>query len=279
VTDATARTELAVWGDPIEHSRSPRLHAAAYDVLGLPWTYGRRRVDAAEFADALAGLGPQWRGLSCTMPLKEVAFRAAVVRDRRAELTGSVNTLLLGADGPVGANTDVGGLVEAMREHGVDELETARILGAGRTAASALVALTELDARVVHVHARRAEAITPLVELGAELGVRVVPHPLTGSADAVDVTVATLPGGTELSDAVTHALAQAGGLLLDAAYDPWPSSLASAWERAGRTAVSGLSMLLHQAVLQVRLFVTGSTEDALPDEAAVVAAMRRALDA
>ena len=75
MTDAAAPALLAVWGSPVAHSRSPELHAAAYDVLGLAWTYTRREVDAEGFDEALAGLGPQWRGLSLTMPLKRLPMR------------------------------------------------------------------------------------------------------------------------------------------------------------------------------------------------------------
>ena len=54
-------------------------------------------------------------------------------------------------------------------------------------------------------------------------------------------------------------------------------TLATAWERAGGRALSGAGMLLHQAVLQIRLFATGAVDEPLPDEDGVVAVMRRAL--
>ena len=170
-------TRLEVWGDPVAHSRSPQLHAAAYRVLGLDWTYGRRRVSDAAFAAELAGLSDQWRGLSLTMPLKSVAFDAASSRDRRADLTGAVNTLLLTEDGPRGFNTDVGGIVRALQEEGVREVARARIVGAGATATSALVALAELGVERVEVVARRAAAVQPLEEIGASIGVEVIGVP------------------------------------------------------------------------------------------------------
>ncbi|UJP10996.1 hypothetical protein L2X99_05210 [Microbacterium sp. KUDC0406] len=165
------RTRLAVWGDPIAHSRSPQLHGAAYRSLGLDWTYDRRQVDVAGFAGALAGLDDTWRGLSLTMPLKERAFRAADVRDRHAELTGAVNTLLLG-DALHGFNTDVGGIVDAVTAAGVTAIGSARILGAGATAASALIAVADLGAERVEIRARRPEAAVHLVALGNSIGVQ-----------------------------------------------------------------------------------------------------------
>ena len=89
-----SRTRLAVWGDPIAHSKSPLLHAAAYEVLGLDWEYERRQVTEAEFAGAVRGLDDSWRGLSLTMPLKDEAFRIADSRDAHAELTGVAPALL-----------------------------------------------------------------------------------------------------------------------------------------------------------------------------------------
>ena len=271
-------SRLAVWGDPIDHSRSPQLHSAAYRVLGFDWTYERRRVDAAGFAPALAGLDGDWRGLSLTMPLKAAAFEAARTRGRRARLTGAVNTLLLGPDGPHGFNTDVGGIVAALGDEGVTAVESARIIGAGATATSALVALSELHVREVEVVARRPEAVAGLAELGASLGIRVDAASFgAGGQRAVDVTISTLPGSADVADAAADALAAHGGQLLDVAYGHWPTTVASAWERAGRPATSGLGMLLHQALLQVRIFAGGAPDVPLDDEGAVLAAMRDAI--
>lgn len=271
-------TRLEVWGDPIAHSRSPHLHAAAYKRLGLGWSYGRRRVDEASFAGELAGLDDTWRGLSLTMPLKERAFRAAVVRDRRAELTGAVNTLLLGDGAPRGFNTDVGGIVRALGEQGVEGVGDARIIGAGSTAASAVVALAELGAGRIELVARRPERVAPLVVLGERIGIEVAPASFEQAAfEAADVTIATLPSGTRIADDAADALAAHGGVLLDAAYAPWPSHLASAWQRRGGSPISGIAMLLHQALLQVRIFVSGDPDAPLGDEPSVLAEMRSAL--
>lgn len=273
-----SQTRLAVWGDPIAHSRSPRLHAAAYDVLGLPWDYERRRVADAGFADALAELDGTWRALSLTMPLKGVAFASAGARDRRAELTGAVNTLLLDPAGTRGFNTDIGGIVGSLRDEGIDSVDHARIIGSGATATSALVALQELGATRVEVVARRPAAVAGLQEIGAHLGMTVVPVALGSTAHTdVAVTIATLPGDAVLPEAVSDALATSGGLLLDVVYGHWPTSLASAWHRAEAPAVSGLGMLLYQAVLQVRAFVTGDVTDALDEEDRILDAMRQAL--
>ena len=64
----------AVLGSPISHSRSPELHRAAYAELGLDWTYEAIECNDRDFAAFFAGLDEQWRGLSLTMPLKEVVL-------------------------------------------------------------------------------------------------------------------------------------------------------------------------------------------------------------
>ena len=277
---SSEQTTLEVWGDPIAHSRSPQVHRAAYAVLGLHWSYGRRRVGERECVNELASLDGGYRGLSLTMPLKGVAFESARTHDRHAELTGAVNTLLLDHDrGPRGFNTDVGGIVRSLRERGVDGLDTARIIGAGATSTSALVALSDLGARRVQVIARRPEAIEPLAALGESLGVAVAAASFADrDLAAVPLTIATLPGDASVDAAAAEALAQSGGLLFDAVYGHWPTSLASAWEAAGAPTMSGRGMLLHQAVLQIRLFVGEDAEEPLPDERDVVATMRAALE-
>ncbi len=271
-------TRLAVWGDPVAHSLSPQLHSAAYRVLGLDWTYERRQVTESAFAAELAGLSTRWRGLSLTMPLKGVAHTAAAWRDSRSELTGAVNTLLLAPDGARGFNTDVGGIVRALHEEGIVDPARARIIGAGATAKSALVALGELGVPQVDVVARRPAAVIPLAELGATLGIEVVGVGLEAPRfEPVPVSIATVPGDAPITDETADALAEHGGVLLDVVYGHWPTSLAHAWKRSGQHAASGRGMLLHQALLQVRIFAGGDPDTALPDESDVLAAMRLAL--
>ncbi|MFJ4038816.1 shikimate dehydrogenase family protein [Microbacterium sp. NPDC090007] len=270
-------TRLAVWGDPIAHSRSPQLHAAAYGVLGLDWEYDRRRVDDTRFAAEIRGLDAAWRGLSLTMPLKHVAAARAATVDDDARLTGAVNTYLLTEGGPHGFNTDVGGLARALDEVGVHRPARVRVLGAGATATSAVVSAVRAGAGEIEVRARRPEAAAALTALGPALGVDVrvapldAPHPVT-----VDATIAALPGGTD-PGATAGMLASASGPLVDVVYGAWPTPLAVAWADAGVAAHDGLRMLLHQALLQVRVFVNEEPSAPLAREAEVLAAMRAAL--
>ncbi len=268
------RVKLEVWGDPIDHSLSPALHSAAYAHLGLDWSFSRRQVAENEMNAALDALDGACRGLALTMPLKRAAFRVAHTHDRYALATGVVNTLLRG-DARHGFNSDVGGIVDAFREHGVDGLDAVRILGAGATAASAVVAAAELGARRIELRARRPESASAHVLIGEARGVEVVAASFEGALSSVDATISTLPAGAELPEGVGRHLSAFGGVLLDVAYAPWPSAMAAAWSPGA--VISGIDMLLHQAVRQVRIFVQGDPEAELPDEPLMITRMREAL--
>lgn len=275
---------LAVLGSPIAHSKSPALHRAAYRALGLDWRYDAIEVRAMELAAFLADLGPEWRGLSLTMPLKHEVIPMLGELDRVAAQTGVANTVLIGRtdDGraaSTGFNTDVAGLVRALAEAGVTRATHITVLGAGATAASALVAAAELGAESVDVIVRTPSKAEPLVELGRSIGLMVTVSKLTDLANperTTDLVISTLPGGPVLAAEFPAELRRAA-VLFDVSYSPWPSSLARSWQAAGGTVCSGLGMLLHQALIQVRVFVSGDPFDPLPDEDSVLQAMRGAL--
>ncbi|WP_404313470.1 shikimate dehydrogenase [Agrococcus terreus] len=262
---------LAVVGSPIAHSKSPAIQAAAAAALGVDWDYGRAEVPAGGLAAFVAGLGAGWRGLSVTAPLKEEAAALAATLDERARATGGANTLLLGPR-IRGWNTDVGGIVHAFRESGLDGARTAAIVGAGATALSALVALAELGAREVAVALRTPAKGERLVALGAERDVAVALRPLDAALPAVDAAVSTLPAA---ADAVPR-FAAPPARLLDADYAR-PDGSRFAASLPGGTLVDGLAMLLGQAILQARIFAQGEVDAPLPDEQRVLDAMRAAV--
>jgi len=277
---------LAVLGAPVSHSKSPALHLAAYRQLNLDWEYTTVDVAPGGLGAFLGTLGPEWRGLSLTMPFKHEALPLVSDADRVAQATGAANTLLLGdpagGGGPrpvSGFNTDVAGIVRALADAGITAVSSVVVLGAGATAASAVMAAAELGAEWVELLVRTPAKAAPLVGLGRSLGVVVIVSDL-GSVPAADRTadlvISTLPGGTSLGVEFPAAL-RTTAALLDVTYAPWPSALAASWRDAGGTVLSGLGMLLHQALIQVRVFVGGDPFAPLPDEDAVLQAMRDAL--
>ena len=247
--------KAAVLGSPVAHSRSPQLHLAAYRALGLDdWTYQRIDCDADELPSLVASLGPEWVGLSVTMPGKFAALKVADERTERAELVGSANTLVRTATGWRADNTDVDGVAGALGHR--SGLRRALVLGAGGTAPAAVVALAGLGVTDLTVAARNRDKAARLLDLGSRLGVRTtfcdVTDPALGAAaDRADVLVSTIPADAAagLADVVAGA-----PVLLDAIYDPWPTPLALAVEARGGEVISGLQMLLNQAFSQVEQF-------------------------
>lgn len=245
-----------VLGSPIAHSLSPALHTAAYAAAGLTqWSYVAIEVAEADLGSVVAGLDDSWRGLSLTMPLKEAAFALATEVSPVARAAHAINTLVRRDDGGWdGDNTDVHGIVAALG--GVEHGGRARILGAGATARSAVLALRELGVDRLDVAARRADAAESLVGLARRQGVQARAVPLGEWAFAAPpLVVSTVPvgAGPALADLLTPA--QGRGLtLFDVVYAPWPSPLAAAVLDAGGSVVSGLEMLIHQAARQVELF-------------------------
>jgi shikimate dehydrogenase len=261
----------AVLGKPIAHSLSPVIHNAGYEAAGLAgWSYTAIECAESELADLVSGLGPEWAGLSLTMPLKEVALTVAEEVSPVAAAIGAANTLVRRAHGWLADNTDVPGMVDALSAAGVPAAARVAVLGAGGTARAALAAARDLGARVT-VYARRPEVIAALKPVAESLGVE-----LTGagwddaaSCAAADIVISTVPKG--VADGLAGAVPwRASTVLFDAIYDPWPTPLAAAAARAGCPVVSGLDLLLTQAVHQFERF-TG-----VP---APVAAMRAALAA
>lgn len=244
-------------GSPISHSRSPQLHLAAYRALGLTdWTYERIECTAAQLPVLVGGFGPEWVGVSVTMPGKFAALRFADEHTERAVLVGSANTLVRTETGWRADNTDVDGVVGALEPVLTAAGGRAILLGSGGTAPAVVVALARLGMGEVVVAARNPERADELLRLAARVGVAARHCPLAGEAltteaEGAAVAVSTLPA--EVAAERAGALA-AVPVLLDALYDPWPTPLAAAVEAAGGTVVSGLQMLLHQAYTQVEQF-------------------------
>jgi shikimate dehydrogenase len=273
------QTRLAVLGHPIEHSRSPLLHSSAYRALELSWTYEAADVTDAQLPSFVAALGPMWRGLSLTMPLKRAIVPLLDESDELVAMIGVANTVLFhpGADRVVlhGFNTDVGGVMDALGAADADPLN-AHILGSGATATSVLVALARLGAASVTVSARSPQKARHLGSLAEQLRVDLVVVPFGTPPASPTLVVSTVPGGADLDFPVPGDLSP-DAVLLDVTYDPWPTALATRWSKAGGAVLSGLEMLMWQALRQVRVFVSGDQDTKLDNERLVIDAMRRSV--
>ncbi|MDT0488063.1 shikimate dehydrogenase [Streptomyces doebereineriae] len=243
----------AVLGKPIAHSLSPVLHRAAYEELGLTgWSYDRFELDEAALPGFVGQLGPEWAGLSVTMPLKRAVIPLLDEISDTAASVEAVNTVVFTEDGRrLGDNTDIPGMVAALRERGIEQVDSAAILGAGATASSALAALARICTGEVVAYVRSAARAAEMRQWGERLDVEVRTADWADAAEALDapLVIATTPAGA--TDALAHAVPERPAALFDVLYDPWPTALAARWSMIGGAVVSGLDLLVHQAVLQV----------------------------
>ncbi len=261
----------AVLGHPISHSKSPALHLAAYSKLGVDIGYTAVDLTAEALPAFMAKVRAQegWRGLSVTMPLKTVMLAEVDEVRGVARALGVVNTVAFeehqGSVTRIGYNTDVAGIVNAVLNAGVASSPSAVVLGGGGTAAAAVAALADLGTGHAEIFVRDTSRAEEARAAAAGVGLAITVRPLTEAAvptASADVVISTLP--PRAADGLAAEVAALGtgtpGVLLDVAYDPWPSKIASVWQAGGGAVVPGLEMLLYQAVEQVRLF-TGRGDD------------------
>lgn len=241
----------AVLGQPIAYSLSPYIHNAAYKALGLPHEFTAIECNEASFKHVLESCDDGWMGLSLTMPLKEVAFTVAHTVTSVALLARSINTLLL-TDQIHADNTDVYGLVQAVREHSLVKPHRAVIIGSGATARSAIVACHELGVTSIDLIARNKKALNECGDIAQRLGIAVTADdPRETVFTETTLTINTTPAG--VADSLIPTLHPPAGAILDVVYHPWPSAITAHWQNSGLVAIPGHSMLLHQAVKQFQL--------------------------
>jgi shikimate dehydrogenase len=248
--------KAAVIGSPIEHSLSPVLHNAAYAALGLDWEYTRLECTEDQVASLVASLGPEWVGLSCTMPTKRAALAVASSVTSRASAVGAANTLVRNGSEWHADCTDVDGVVGALREKGFSGGSRGVVIGAGGTATAVLAGFAAMGVSSVSLVVRDPSRTSEAVETASRVGVSVEVLALSsvdlGSlAAASDVLVSTVPA--EATVPLASALARAP-YVLDVIYHPWPTPVATAVSQAGTRLATGLDMLLHQAFGQVEQF-------------------------
>ncbi|MDO5034103.1 MAG: shikimate dehydrogenase [Actinomycetaceae bacterium] len=264
-----------VIGQPIAHSLSPVLHEAAYEALGLgDWSFSRVEVAPEQLEEFVSSISSDVAGVAVTMPHKQQVMGLLDAIEPLAEGVGAVNTIVPAGKVLSGFNTDVHGIVKAISENAqVPKDARAVILGARATASSTLAALGQLHVGSIATVARSFAGPGSITFAETRLGLATEHVPWRDEERVVeelrsgDVIVSTLPTGVADYWAERF-VPKSGSVILDVSYNPWPSKLAKLGMEAGAHVVSGYSMLLHQACLQVEL-MTGRS--------APVEAMRGAL--
>ncbi len=236
--------DYAVIGNPIDHSKSPQIHQAAYQFHSLPLTYERFCVPLEEFSLALLHLtGLGYKGLNVTLPLKEAAFKWCKVVSPEAEAVGVLNTVnLLTKEG---INTDIPAFISTLNQEGIPQGAPLMILGAGGSAQALILSLAK-EGYTVSAWNRTKSRLDQLADASPfPFTVLDDPVPPPGVACIVNATSASLAGESlpldwdSLSSDV---------LAYDLAYGKPLPFLESASDRGLKTR-DGRQMLVEQGAL------------------------------
>lgn len=284
----TPPAKLAVCGDPIAHSRSPKMHNAALQAAQIAQQYVAIHATEEEFprvVETLAASG--WTGANVTIPHKYAAAKLSQEVDEYAGLVGAVNTLVF-EDGRIsGFNTDGPGLIRAIREEFYVDLRDLRVLllGAGGGAGRAIACQCALEAceRLVLVN----RTFDKVRDLSRELAPKFRSDRLVGPAERClaipwetealreqiaqsDLIINASSIGMKRTDppALPASLLTPNLLIYDTVYAHGRTRLLEEAQSVGARGANGLSMLLHQGALSWEIWF---------NRAAPLEAMRQAL--
>ena len=267
--------KLAVLGQPISHSRSPAMHAAALAEMGLAqeWSYEAIEVSPEQFEERVRAMPREgFVGANVTVPHKLAALAIADDASEADEAIGAANTLSFTDERISATNTDASGIIEALPASPAGM--RALVLGAGGSARAAVWALGQAGARV-SVWNRTPERADALArELGAEVeapGDGPLPtndYELLLNATSVGMEAANVdrarPGTPETEPAAGAAdlkrlrldadAINARQIVVDLVYGTAETELAAAARARGATVVDGLEVLVHQGAASLRLW-------------------------
>lgn len=272
--DVTPPFRLAVFGDPIAHSKSPQMHNAALEKCGIAARYTRLHIKPDELAEAL-GLLPQagFIGANLTIPHKQAALPLLDEVDGHARKIGAVNTVAVENGKLTGFNTDGPGLVRAIRsEFGVDIRDLrVMVLGAGGGAGRAISVQCAIEGceRLVLVNRTVEKAQSLAREIGsyfkgphligpvARLEALPLDDPrLKFQLQNTDLVINATSMGMKLSDPppLTSSMLLPHLMVFDTIYTAARTPLLQAADEVGARGTNGFSMLLHQGALAFEIW-------------------------
>ena len=281
MTNAMEHLDYCVMGNPVQHSRSPWIHARFAELTGQPLTYGRQLVALDGFAAAVpAFIAAGGKGCNVTVPFKFEAFALASTLSERARLAQATNTLHFRPDGIHADNTDGAGLVQDIVQHagvaiaGQDVL----LIGAGGAAAGVLAPLISAGARRIVRATRTLDKAQALVARHAALADAQGCQLQACGLDAVDGRFGIVVNASASSLAgagvpVAATVLAPGALAVDMMYGPAAAGFLD-WARAhGAVPRDGLGMLVEQAAESFALW-----RGVRPPSAQVLAELRALVD-
>lgn len=244
-----------VVGNPVAHSRSPRLHRHWLRRYGIVGDYVPLHVETDDLEQVLRTLPKMgFVGCNITIPHKVAALHLADKITDRATLIGAANTLIFRKDGTIHAdNTDGYGFIANLRAGAPDwrpDAGPAVVLGAGGAARAVIASLLEVGVREVLLTNRTRPKSDALQ---SEFGTRVhvvdwvqAGNLMEEAATVVNTTSLGMTGAAEFR--VPLDWLRPGTVVTDLVYSPLRTRLLTEAEAAGCVTVDGLGMLIHQAV-------------------------------
>lgn len=263
---------FGVLGDPVAHSRSPRMHAAAFAALGVPHRYLAFHVSSSRLGAAIAGAAALgFGGLNLTVPHKVAAVASMDGLGPEAQRTGSVNTVVFDDGKAVGHSTDGAGFSRGLQELGCRP-DRAVVLGGGGAARAIVDALSHGDPPCEVAWMSRDPTRLAAMPHVRAVGYDAMRSACDGATLLVNATTVGMAGGPAgFPEPIPLERLSPRAAVVDIVYPRPRGGLLDRAEAGGLSVQDGLPMLLWQGVHALELWLARS----LPDEA--VAAMRAAL--
>jgi shikimate dehydrogenase len=239
--------KLAVAGSPITHSLSPLLHTTAYELLGVPVSFTTEEVTDLNFGEFyFKAKEAGYRGLALTMPLKEISIGFVDRVDPVAKQISSINTVIFESTGSIGLSTDLMAFKSLLTPYFGKKIA---ILGAGGTARAAIGALKGTGSEVT-VLTRSMNRHDQLHSAAEDLEISFLDWLKFEEIQDRDLIISTTPAGA--TDGLSIISTKAD--FFEVIYHPWPTELAKRYQNLGKTVIGGLSLLVEQALFQIKYF-------------------------
>ena len=239
--------KLAVAGSPISHSLSPLLHTTAYELLGVQATFSTKELTDLDFGEFyFKAKASGYRGLALTMPLKEISIGFVDRVDPVAKQISSINTIIFESTGSIGLSTDLMAFKSLLKPYFGKRIG---ILGAGGTARAAIGALKGTGSEVT-VLTRSMTRHDQLHAAAVDLELSFLDWHNFEEIQDRDLIISTTPAGATDGLSVISSKAD----FFEVIYHPWPTELAKRYQNLGKSVIGGLSLLVEQALFQIKYF-------------------------
>ncbi|CAK9440952.1 uncharacterized protein LODBEIA_P48210 [Lodderomyces beijingensis] len=238
-----------VVGSPVGHSRSPSLHNAGYEALGLPYHFDRFESDDADKVYQELMTKSDFGGLAITIPLKLDMKKYCKKLSASAEIIGAINTI---TSELLGDNTDWIGITNSFKQRGFTKGGNGLVVGGGGTSRAAIYALHQLGCEKIYLLNRTEAKLHDLIKsFPQEYNLEI----LTPEASDISLIMSCVPADRPLDEGLlaklTQVLSSNKGYLLEAAYKPAITPIMKlASDNKQWQVIPGFEMLINQGDAQ-----------------------------